>query len=90
MLTAQEQKTILACDINLFLDSLSEKEGVNPILRKRSLTEIIEILDNYDGCDIWGIRIPKLNVLLLYKNNFQNKCREVWINFSFQTFCKSL
>ena len=77
LLTSQEQKTILAGDFNLFFDSLTEKECDNPILRKRSFAKIMEILDNYDGFDIWRIRIPKLSVLLLHKNNFQYKCRRV-------------
>ena len=69
-LASQEQKTILESDFNLFFDSLAEKEGGKSILRKRSLAEIMEILDNYDGCDILRIRIPKLNVLLLNAEMF--------------------
>ena len=69
-LTSQEQKTILESDFNLFFDSLAEKEGGNSILRIESLAEIIEILDNYDGCDILRIGIPKLNVLLLNAEMF--------------------
>ena len=69
-LTSQEQKTILESDFNLFFYSLAEKEGSNSILRIESLAEIIEILDNYDGCDILRIGIPKLNVLLLNTEMF--------------------
>ena len=60
MLTSQQQQQkVLWGYFNLIFDSLTEVEGGNPVLKKRSLAKIIEKLENYDLCDIWRIRNPK-------------------------------
>ena len=54
----------------LIFDSLTETEGGNPILKKRSLTKIIKILQNYDLCDIWRIRNLKTKRFTFRQKHF--------------------
>ena len=49
---------ILGCDINLFLDSVLEAEGGSPVLKKYT-SNLIEIKEKYNLCDIWRIRNTK-------------------------------
>ena len=50
---------ILGGDFNLFLDSALEAEGGSPVLKKSSVSKLIEIKEKYNLCDIWRIRNTK-------------------------------
>ena len=42
---------ILDGDFNLFLDSVLEVEGGSPVLKRSSVSKIIEIKEKYNICD---------------------------------------
>ena len=50
-----ENKIILGGDFNLFLNSALEAEGGSPVLKKSSVSKLIEIKEKYNFCDIWRI-----------------------------------
>ena len=50
---------ILGGNFNLFLDSALEAEGGSPVLKKSSVSKLIEIKEKYNLCDIWRIRNTK-------------------------------
>ena len=52
------KKKILGGNFNLFLDSVLEAEGGSPVLKK-STSNLIEIKEKYNLCDIWRIRNTK-------------------------------
>ena len=60
---------ILGGDFNLFCDSLIETEDGNPILEKRSLAKMTEMLENCDLCDIWRIRNTKTKHFTIRQKN---------------------
>ena len=43
---------ILGGDLNLFLDLILEAEGGSPVLKKSSVSKLIEIKEKYKLCDI--------------------------------------
>ena len=46
------KNAILGGDFNLFFNTSLETQGVNPILKKKSLAKLIEIKEPLDLCDI--------------------------------------
>ena len=64
------KKIILGGDFNLFFNSLTEAEGGNPVLKKRSVAKSIEILEKFDLCDIWRIRNPKTKRFTFRQKHF--------------------
>ena len=50
---------ILGGNFNLFSDSVLEAEGGSPVLKKSSVSKLIEIKEKYVLCDIWRIRNAK-------------------------------
>ena len=47
---------ILGSDFNLFVDSVLQAEGGSPVLKKFSVSQLIEIKEKCKLCDIWRIR----------------------------------
>ena len=47
---------IIGGDFNLFLDSVLEGEGGSLVLKKYSVSKLIEFKEIYNLCDIWRIR----------------------------------
>ena len=72
---------ILAGDFNVFFHTLLEIQGGNRILKKKSLTKIIEIKETLDLCNIWRIRNPKSQCLFYIKTTFLVVFKEDWITF---------
>ena len=50
---------ILGGDFNLFSDSVLEAEGGSPVLKKSSVSKLIELKEKYNICDIWRISNTK-------------------------------
>ena len=59
---------ILDGDFNLFLDSVLEVEGGSPVLKRSSVSKIIEIKEKYNICDTWRIRNTDENASHFDKN----------------------
>ena len=53
-----DKKVVFAGDFNLLFDRNLESAGENPLLKKRSLSEIIKPNENLNLCDIWKVRNP--------------------------------
>ena len=64
------KNVILEGDFNLFFNTSLETQGRNPILKKKSLTKLIEIKETLDFCDIWRIRNPKWKHFTFIKTKF--------------------
>ena len=45
-------------NFNQFFEDKLEAQGVNPVLKKKSLAKLIQIKEKFDLCDIWRIRNP--------------------------------
>ena len=72
---------IVGGDFNLFFDSLIGVEGGNPVLKKRSLAKIIEILENYDLCHIWTITYTKTKRFTFRQKHFSGLIQRSWDYF---------
>ena len=85
-----EKKTIiLGGDFSLYLDSLLEAEGGCPVLKKSSVSKLIEIKEKYNLCDIWRIRNTKELEIHFHKNITHVFCKEDKIIFLFQIPCRN-
>ena len=60
---------ILGGDFNLFFNTSFETQGGNPILKKKSLTELTEIKESLDLRDLWRIRNPKSKRFTFHQNH---------------------
>ena len=60
---------ILGGDFNLFFNISFETQGGNPILKKKSLTELIETKESLDLRDLWRIRDPKSKRFTFHQNH---------------------
>ena len=49
---------IIGGDFNFHFNSKLEAKGGKPTLKKKSLTKMIELIESFELCDIWGIRNP--------------------------------
>ena len=73
-----DTKTIVfAGDFNLFFNQKIEATGGNPVLKKKSISKVLQITKKYDLIDIWRVRSPsstrftlgKIAFLDLYKDD---------------------
>ena len=78
-----DKNVIFAGDFNLIFDKILESAGGNPFLKKHSLSEIIELNENLNLCDIWRVR--NQNYSLTDKNISLVLYNEELIIFSFLT-----
>ena len=53
-----DKKVIFVGDFNLIFDKNLESAGGSLLLKKHSLSEIIELNKNFNLCDIWRVRNP--------------------------------
>ena len=68
------KNVILGGNFNLFFNtSIEEIQGRNPILKKKSLTKLIEIKKTLDLCDIWRIRNPKSKCFTFHQNHVSGR-----------------
>ena len=60
---------IFGGDFNLFLDICVDTNGKKTSLKKKSTAHLIQIIENYDLCDIWRIRHPKTKRFTFRQNH---------------------
>ena len=61
---------ILGGDFNMHFDSKLEAKGGKLVLKKRSITKMVELLENFDLCYIWRIRNLKMRRFTFRQNHF--------------------
>ena len=64
-----ECKPIFGGDFNLIFDTILDSSGGNPTLKKRSLTNLMKIIDKLDACDIFRVRFPDLKRFTFHRKN---------------------
>ena len=64
---SEENRIVLAGDLNIFLDRKLETKGGNPSLKQKYVAKLLELKEEYDLCDIWRIRIQQKNYILFGK-----------------------
>ena len=82
------RNVILAGDINLFFNRKRECKGERPMIKRQSVSHIIQLLEAFDLCDIWRIRNPKKNLSLSDKSIFPELFNVDWTTYLFQTVFK--
>ena len=65
-----KKNIIFARDFNLFFDQKLESAGGNPILKKIAVSELIELKEPLDLCDIRRIRNPKSKASTFRQRHF--------------------
>ena len=72
----QKEIITLGGDFNLFLDSVLEAEGSRAALKKSSISELIEIKEKYNLCDICrnrSIKKKRFTFPQKYRSGFLQK-----------------
>ena len=64
---SEENRIVLAGDLNVFIVSKLETKGGKPSLKQKSLAKLLELKEEYDLCDIWRIRNSTKNYIVLGK-----------------------
>ena len=64
------KKVVLAGDFNLFFDASLEASGGNPTLKKKSISKVLQLIEQHNLIDIWRIRNPILKRYTFRKNHF--------------------
>ena len=76
---------ILGSDFNLFVDSVLQAEGGSPVLKKFSVSQLIEIKEKCKLCDIWRIRNTEKKTLhISTKTSLKFSTKEIRISFCFK------
>ena len=60
ILNINSKKIVVVGDFNGHLDFKLEWQGGKPRLIKQTVAKIIEILEQFDLCDMWQIRIIQI------------------------------
>ena len=60
---SDENRIVLAGDLNVFFDSNLEMKGGKPSLKQKSVAKLLELKEEYDLCDIWRIRNPTKKII---------------------------
>ena len=55
----QNKSVVLGGDFNVILDPCLDSEGGRLVIKKKKLAKLIQITENLDLCNIWGICNPK-------------------------------
>ena len=64
------KKVVFAGDFNLFFNADLEASGGNPILKKKSISKLLQLIEKNNLVDIWRVRNPKLKRYTFRKNHF--------------------
>ena len=85
---------ILGGDFNIHFDSKLEAKGGKPVLKKQSIAKMVELLENFDLCDIWRIRNLKKRRFTFRQNHFsgfiQRRLDYFFVSNSLQEAIKSV
>ena len=65
-----DKKVIFVGDFNLIFDKNLESAGGSLLLKKHSLSEIIELNENFNLCDIWRVRNPHKKLFTFQQKYF--------------------
>ena len=66
-----DTKTIVfAGDFNLFFNQKIEATGGNSVLKKKSISKVLQITEKYDLIDIWRVTNPSSTRFTFRKNHF--------------------
>ena len=86
--TGSEKHIIFAGDFNLFIDHSLDAKGVSPSLKKNSLSELLEIKQKLDLCDIWRIRNSEKKQCTFRQQHFsgliQRRLNYIFLSHNFQ------
>ena len=66
---SEENRIVLAGDLNIFFDSKLETETGKPSLKQKYVAKILELKEEKDLCDIWGIRNPTKKLYTFRQNH---------------------
>ena len=79
---------IMTGDLNFFFDSSLEASGGTPTLKKKSISNFLQLTGKHDLVDIWRIRNPNSNRFTFRQNHFsgfiQRRLDYVFISNSLQ------
>ena len=88
----ESKRIIFAGDFNLYLNRSLDAKGGSPLLKKRSVSELIKIKEKLDLCDIWRVRNPKKINYTFRQQHFsgliQRRLDYVFISQNFQEMIK--
>ena len=62
----------VADSIEILLDPKFESQTRKPTLNKQTIAKIIEIIENFELCDIWRIKDPNLKLFTFWHNHFSD------------------
>ena len=65
----KENRIVLAGDLNVFFDSKLETKTGKPSLKQKYVAKILELKEENDLCDIWGIRNPTKKLYAFRQNH---------------------
>ena len=81
-------------NFNMHFDSKLETKGGKPVLKKQSIAKMVELLENFDLCDIWRIRNFKKRRFTFRQNHFsgyiQRRLDYFFVSNSLQEAIKSV
>ena len=90
--TGIEKHIIFAGDFNLFIDHSLDAKGGSPSLKKNSPSELLEIKQKLDLCDIWWIRNSEKKQCTFWQEHFsgliQQRLNYIFISHNFQEVVK--
>ena len=66
---SEENRTVLAGDLNMLFDSKLQTKGGKPLLSQKSVAKHLELKEEYDLCDIWRIRNPTKKLCTFRQNH---------------------
>ena len=66
---SEENRIVLAGDLNVFFDSKLETKGGKPSLRQESVAKRLELKEEYDLCHILRIRNPTKKLYTFRQNH---------------------
>ena len=55
----QNKSVVIGGDFNVILNPPLDSDGGKHVIKKKTITKLMQITENLDFCDIWRIRIPK-------------------------------
>ena len=55
----QDKSVSLGGNFNVIFNPSLDFEAAKPVIKKRTIEKLIQVTENLDVCDIWGIRNPK-------------------------------
>ena len=83
-----DKNVIFARDFNLIFDKNLESAGLSSLLKKHSLSEIIQLNETFNLCDRWRVRNPHKNYSFSSKNIYNENLIIFFVSNSLQKSVK--